>query len=99
MRRLITFGMGMVVGGLLLYGALQYHVIHSKQGLHLIPKASATLAKTYVDIRQFTIADWTRNTDIALALTNANQVELIENAPADALQNSLDRWLDPENER
>ncbi len=99
MRRLVTFGTGMVVGGLLLYGALQYHIIHSKQGVHLVPKTSATLAKTYVDIRQFTIADWTRNTDIALALTNANQVELIENAPADALQNSLDRWLDPESDR
>lgn len=98
MRRLMTFAMGMVVGGALLYVALQYHIIHSKQGLHLIPKASATLAKTYVDIRQFTIADWTRNTDVALALTNANQVELIESAPGDALQNSLDRWLQPEGQ-
>lgn len=99
MRRLMTFGMGMVVGALLLYGALNYHVIQSKQGLHFIPKASASLSKSYVDIRQFTLADWARNTDIALALTNANQVELMENAAGNALQNGIDRLLLPSGER
>lgn len=99
MRRIITFVMGMIAGGLLLWGALQYHLIHSKQGLHFIPKVNATLAKTYVDIRQFTVADWTKNTDIALALTNANQFELIESATGDALQNGLDRWLQPDAQR
>lgn len=99
MRRMMTFVMGMIVGGLLLWFALQYHLIHSRQGLHLIPKVDAGLAKTYVDIRKFTLADWTKNTDIALALTNANQVELIENAAGDAVRNGLDRWLPPPQER
>ncbi len=93
MRRLMTFLMGMVVGGLLLWGALQYHVLHTKSGLRLIPKVNANLAKTYVDIRSFTVADWARNTDLVLALTNANQKELMGDAAGDALQNGLDRWL------
>ena len=89
----------MIVGGLLLWGALHYHLIQSKQGFHLIPKTSTSLAKTYVDIRSFTVADWAKNTDLAFALTQANQFELIQNAPGDALQNGLDRLLDGNQQR
>ena len=44
MRRLSTFFFGMVAGGLLIYAALNYHLIQAKDGLHLIPKVDATLA-------------------------------------------------------
>lgn len=98
-RRIMTFAMGMAVGGLLLWGALQYHVLHTKNGLRLIPKVNASLAKTYVDIRSFTIADWARNTDLVLALTNANQRDLMGNAAGDAVQNGIDRWLNRDNQR
>jgi len=93
MRRWMTFLMGMVVGGLLLWGMLQYHVLHTREGLRLVPKVNASLAKTYVDIRTFTVADWARNTDLVLALTNANQRDLMGNAAGNALQNGLDRLL------
>lgn len=93
MRRIMTFVTGMVFGGLLLWGALQYHLLHTKSGLRMIPKVNASLANTYVDIRGFTVADWARNTDLVLALTNANQQELMGDAAGDALQNGLDRWL------
>ena len=93
MRRMMTFLMGMVVGGLLLWGALQYHILHTQDGLRLVPKVNASLAKTYVDIRGFTVADWAEHTDVVLALTNSNQRELMGNAAGDALQNGLDRLL------
>ena len=98
MRRLMFFAAGVVVGGVLIYVTLQNHLIRSKKGFHLIPKAKATLSKSYVDIRQFTLADWKNNADVALALTNANQFELIEEAAGDALQKGLNRWLQPENQ-
>ena len=93
MRRLLTFLTGMVFGGLLLWAALHYHLLNTKSGLRLIPKVNASLSKTYVDIRGFTVADWARNTDLALALTNADRADLIENAMGDAVQNGIDRWL------
>ncbi len=65
MRRLMTFVMGMVTGGVLLWGAMQYHVIRAKDGIRLVSKVNATLAKTYVDIRGFTVADWANNTDFS----------------------------------
>ena len=99
MRRLMTFLMGMVAGGLLLWGALQYHVLRTKDGIRLVQKVDAKLANTYVDIRGFRVADWTRHTDLALALANANQQDLMENAAHDALQNGLDRLLERGEQR
>lgn len=99
MRRLITFGMGMVFGGLLLWAALHYHVLNTTSGFHLIPKVNASLSNTYVDIRGFTVADWARNTDLALALTNANQADLVGNTMGDAVENGIDRWLNQGEQR
>jgi len=99
MRRILTFLMGMAAGGLLLWGALQYHVLYTKDGLRIVPKVNAGLAKTYVDIRGFTVADWARNTDIVLAVTNSNRRELMDNAAGDALQNSLDHLLNRGEQR
>jgi len=99
MRRMMTFFTGMVAGGLLLWGTLQYHLVQAKDGLHLIPKVNAGLAKTYVDIRGFTVADWARHADLALALSNANQQALLENAAGDALQNGIDRFFNRGEQR
>lgn len=99
MRRIMTFVMGMVCGGLMLWGALQYHILHTNSGLRLVPKVNANLTKTYVDIRGFTVADWARNTDLVLALTNANQRELMGDAAGNALQNGLDSWLNRDEQR
>lgn len=93
MRRLSTFVVGMLVGGLLLWTAMNYHLVNTSKGVHLVPKVSATLAMTYVDVRGFTVADWARHADLVLALTQANQQELMGVAAEDALQNGLDRWL------
>ena len=94
MRRLMTFFLGMVVGGILLYGAMSYHVIRADDGLHVIPKTSARLASTYVDIRQFTVTDWANRTDVVEAIIRADKPELKRGTAVDALQNGLDRFLD-----
>lgn len=94
MRRLPTFICGMVVGGLLLYGALNYYLVNARDGLHLIPKLSATLAGTYVDTRQFGVAEWADHADLAMALEKAGRRDLLNAAAGDALETGLDRLLD-----
>ncbi len=94
MKRLMTFLCGMIVGAVLLFGALQYHVIRANDGLHLVPKLNAKLAATYVDIRSFTLADWAQNPDLAAALINDDQHELVEEAASDALSKGLDQFFD-----
>ncbi len=99
MRRLMTFIFGMVTGGVLLYGALNYHIIRANDGFHLVPKTGTRLAGTYVDIREMTVADLANHADILDALIRANKQQLLKNTATGALQNGLDRLLDPDGSR
>lgn len=96
MRRISTFIFGMIVGGLLIFGALRYHVIHARDGMHLVPKVESTLANSYVDIRTFTPADWLDHVEVAQALQRAGRADLIEAAAIDSLRTGLDRVLAPQ---
>jgi hypothetical protein len=95
MRRGTTFIFGMIVGGLLLYTALSYHLIHAKDGLHLVPKVESSLAATYVDIRSFGPADWIDHIEIAQAVQASGQGGLMETAAVDSLRTGIDRLLEP----
>ena len=94
MKRLMTFLCGMIAGAVLLLGALKYHVIRANDGLHLVPKLDAKLAAAYVDIRSFTLADWAQHPDLAAALIDDDQHELVEGAASDALRKGLDQFFD-----
>ena len=95
MRRWITFMIGMAVGAGLLFATQYYHLIRARDGLHLIPKVESSLAATYVDIRDFTVSDWARHSGVAMALIQANQRQLMEDAATDTIRQSIDRLLDP----
>ena len=99
MRRLPTFLFGMFVGGMLLYGALHYHVINAQSGLHLVPKVESGLGSTYVDIRKFTPVDWMQHQDVAAALFTANRQDLMQSAAQDSLRTGLEQLLPPATDR
>jgi hypothetical protein len=80
----------MAVGAALVFTALNYHVIRSRDGMHLVPKIDATLASTYVDVRSFGPGDWADHRDVFFALAEAERTDLLESAALDALRNSLD---------
>ncbi len=93
MRRLFSFLSGLVIGAVLVYFAMSYHVIHSKDGLHLIPKINGELAATYVDIREFQVADWAQNAQVAAALVQAGRRDLIDNAINETVNQGIERLL------
>jgi hypothetical protein len=93
MRRLPTFIFGMVVGGLLLYLALNYHLIRANDGMHLVPKVNATLADTYVDLRSYGPSDLLNHQQVVQALMKSGQGELLGDVAANSLKNELDRRL------
>lgn len=99
MRRLPTFIFGVIVGGLLIYGGLHYHLINTPSGFHLVPKVNSTLASTYVDIRGWGLAEWTQHQDVAAALLSANRQDLMQSAAEDSIRTGLDRILPQGNDR
>ena len=86
MSRLSSFLLGMVAGAGLLQGATTYHVVRADDGFHLVAKQPARLSETYVDIRAFTMTDWAGHPQLASALVQANQQQLLGDSAAGALQ-------------
>lgn len=93
MRRIWTFVSGIIVGGILIFAAMNYHIIRANDGLHVVPKVDAQLALTYADIRDFTVADWAKNSELAAALMNANRRDLVDSAIGNTLDNSFEKWI------
>lgn len=96
LRRITTFGLGVLTGAALIYFAMNFHVIRAKDGFHMVPKINARLESTYADIRGYQVADWARHTDVAAALVNANRRDLLEGAVTDSFNSGLDQLLNRE---
>jgi hypothetical protein len=93
MRKLLLFFMGMIVGAGLMTFAFKYHVMHSKDGLVLIPKKQASLSDLYVDVRGWKPSDWQAHPDFVQSLVSHGRSDLIA-APANDLLHDLMRKMD-----
>ena len=93
MKRLSTFLLGMATGALLLHAATMYHVVRASDGVHLVQKQPPRLSETYVDIRQFTMSDWATHPQLASALVQANQQQLLGDSAAGALRETVNQAL------
>lgn len=93
MSRLHTFFLGMFTGAALLHAATTYHLVRAADGIHFIPKQPPRLAETYVDIRGFTMNDWAGHTQLASALVQANQQQLLNNSATGAIQQTINQAL------
>jgi hypothetical protein len=93
MSRFSTFLFGMVAGAGLLHGITKYHVVRASDGLHFVVKQPARLGETFVDIRAFSMADWAARPQLASALVQADQQQLLGNSAAAALQDKARQLL------
>ena len=89
MSRFSSFLLGMATGAILLYGATLYHVVRASDGFHLVEKQQPRLSETYVDIRAFTLTDWASHPQLASALVQANQQQLVGDSAASAVQQGI----------
>ena len=78
MRRVRTFLLGILVGGLLLLAATRYHFVRAADGFHWIPRIEAGLVDSFCDIRQFGVGDWAEHQDLALAILKADRHDIFE---------------------
>jgi len=85
MSRIGALVVGILLGAGGLYGALNYHVVHTDAGLEYVPKASSSLAETYVDVRKFGASDWLEHRDLAKALADAGKQDVIKDTTVDNL--------------
>ena len=94
MGRFGAFVLGLVVGGLSVFGALHYHVVRAHEGVHVIPKMNSTFSETYVDIREFGFEEWNQHRELAFAITRAGKTHLIQGVALQPMQDAVDGMRD-----
>jgi hypothetical protein len=93
MGRFGAFLFGVLVGAGLVFGAMKYHVVRARDGVHFIPKVTSGFRDAYVDIREFQVADWQEHRHLAMALIKADRGDLMDDAATFQLRETLDGWL------
>lgn len=94
MGRFAWFVTGFILGAVCVVGSLKYHVLQSEEGFDVVPKTAATLEDTYVDIRGFTVSDWSEHKALALAITQSGKTHLFRDSAVDSLFDGVGGFLD-----
>jgi hypothetical protein len=96
MSRIWTFILGMATGAILLHLGTLYHVVRASDGVHLIQKQPPRLSEAYVDIRSYSMSDWAGHPQLASAIVQANEQQLLSSSAAgavnDAVRQALPTW-------
>ena len=77
--------LGLVAGAMILYAAMNFHVVRAPDGFHVVNKQPPRMAETYVDIRGFGISDWAGRPQLTAALVGGNQQRLLGETASGAL--------------
>lgn len=93
MKKVGVFFFGVMVGAVCMFLSMNYHVVRSKEGFHLIPKLAAKFEQPYVDIRAFTLDDWNRHQALALAIVKSKQNNLLTDSALDQFRQSTQSLL------
>ncbi|HVX64850.1 MAG TPA: hypothetical protein VHC19_29800 [Pirellulales bacterium] len=93
MGRLAIFLTGALLGGAVVYGSERYHVLRTNRGWETVPKLSASFNETYVDVREFTAADWADHQGLAADVLRAGKEDLIKAAVVDQVREKVDGLL------
>ena len=80
MRRMFYLAMGLVAGGGLMWGGMNYHLLRTKDGFQTVPKRNTTLADAYLDVRTWGIAEWSKHPDVVWSLTQHGKTDIVNNA-------------------
>jgi hypothetical protein len=83
----------MAAGAGLLYTAMNFHVMHAGDGFHLVAKQSPRMSEIFIDVREFSMADWASHPQLAADLVQANKQYLVGDSAAAALQENVKQLL------
>jgi len=80
MRRLFWLSMGLLLGAVGMWVSMNYHVLRTHNGFAWVPKYRASLAGTFVDVRQWGVTEWTEHPELVLTLEKNERTEIIGDA-------------------
>ncbi len=75
-----SFVTGSVLGGALVYGSLCWHVLRTDDGYEFVRKTSGDFAETYVDVRDFSMSDWSTHKTLSADIVASKKERLFQAA-------------------
>ncbi|MBI1371457.1 MAG: hypothetical protein GC159_01665 [Phycisphaera sp.] len=84
-RKLIGTAVVLLIGAGLMYYALGHHFVKASTGSVTVPKASLTLSDTWVDIREWTAADFKEHPEVTKALIDNGHGDLVVQSATDGV--------------
>ena len=94
MGKLLIFLVGILLGAVLMFAGLKYHVVRADDGMHLVPRVTADFSYPYADIRNFGINDWNQHRSLALAIVRADKGALIQDSAMEDMRQGVEGVLD-----
>jgi hypothetical protein len=94
MKRFSTFALGVFFGAAGMFLSMNYHLVRSKEGFHLVPKLAAKFEQPYVDIRNFSLQDWQNHQALAVAIMKANKGNLMQESTLNGFREATKGILD-----
>ncbi len=91
--RIGDFVMGVVCGGALTAGTMNFHVVRANDGVHLVRKLTAGINEPYVDVRNFSASDWADHKALAAAIVRSGKGDILQDSSLTGFKNSIENWL------
>lgn len=94
MNRVSSFAVGVFVGIVGLYMTMHFTLVRARDGFHLIPKIAAKIDLPFVDVREFSLANWQQKQQLAIAILKANKGHLLQDQKLIGFKQSSQQMLD-----
>ena len=86
MTKFKPFLFGLLSGAGVVFLAMQYHVVHSQEGVRFVPRTPQhSIGLAYVDIRNWTTEDWADRPEVARACIACGMSDLVSHSVAEDL--------------
>jgi hypothetical protein len=88
-----TFIAGMLVGGGLIFGSQNYHVLRTDAGVSVVPKLTASFSDIYVDVRSFGVTDWAQHKALAAAIVKAKKEDIFKESSSESVKQGVNNFV------
>lgn len=93
MNHLGSFIAGMLVGGGLIFGSQNYHVLRTDDGVTVVPKLTASFSDIYVDVRKFGVSDWAQHKALAAAIVKAKKDDIFKDSTTESVKQGVNNFV------
>jgi hypothetical protein len=83
----------MLVGGGLIFGSQNYHVLRTDDGVTMVPKLTSSFSDIYVDVRNFGVTDWAQHKALAAAIVKAKKESIFKDSTSASVKQGVDNFV------